>query len=175
MLNNESHNLMGTEQASLPTRSTCRRYCNCIFLSILAVLLLAIVVLAALAAGPLHAQCSVKWTIRLPCGNVSSLLVDQIKNWTTDDCPGKSQKCLYALISVSDDDIIATHTTPVLQFVDDIKFAFHPEESGPISLVRDHDPSLLQPLLNGLLGVTQLVCHPRFGDQLPQHAQSYDR
>ncbi|KAJ8255993.1 hypothetical protein COCON_G00198570 [Conger conger] len=86
------------------------------------------VVVVALAAGPLHAQCSVKWIINLPCDAVSSILADQIKNWTTEDCPGNSQKCLYALVSVRDN-IFATHTTPVLRFVDDIEFVFRPAES----------------------------------------------
>ncbi|KAJ8415244.1 hypothetical protein AAFF_G00009420 [Aldrovandia affinis] len=91
-------------------------------------LLLGIVVLVALAAGTLHVQCFVKWIISLPCGDVASLLVGQINYWTTDDCPGKSQKCLYALISVSDN-IIASHKIPVLSFVDDIECVFRPAES----------------------------------------------
>ncbi|KAI1899390.1 hypothetical protein AGOR_G00061280 [Albula goreensis] len=57
-----------------------------------------------------------------------------IQNWTTDHCPGKSQKCLYALISAGED-IIATHTTPVLRFVDDITFVFHPAESDGCIIV----------------------------------------
>ncbi|KAK6485194.1 hypothetical protein HHUSO_G13156 [Huso huso] len=84
--------------------------------------------MAALAAGPLHAQCSVKWTLSVPCMNVSSLLVAQINEWETEDCPGKSQKCLYSIVAVGDNELLATHTTPLMKFVDDIKFTFNSRE-----------------------------------------------
>lgn len=85
-------------------------------------LIVGVGVLCALAAGPLHAQCTVEWEIGIPCFDVSSLLVNQIKEWSTASCPGKSQRCLYSLISVNAEDITATHTTPVMRFVDDITF-----------------------------------------------------
>ncbi|KAI4872348.1 hypothetical protein NFI96_016871 [Prochilodus magdalenae] len=92
--------------------------------SAVALFVLGLGVLSALAAGPLHAQCSVIWTINIPCFDASSLLVNQIKGWTTESCPPKSQKCLYSLVAVNGDDIVATHTTPVMRFVDDITFNF---------------------------------------------------
>uniref|UniRef100_A0A672RDH3 Si:ch73-250a16.5 n=1 Tax=Sinocyclocheilus grahami TaxID=75366 RepID=A0A672RDH3_SINGR len=90
--------------------------------SVLAALVLGVGVLCALAAGPLHAQCFIEWKIGIPCFDVSSLLVNQIKEWSTETCPGKSQRCLYSLVSVNAEDITATHTTPVMRFVDDITF-----------------------------------------------------
>ncbi|TRY88849.1 hypothetical protein DNTS_016933 [Danionella cerebrum] len=92
--------------------------------SALAALVLGVGILGALAAGPLHAQCAVRWKIGLPCFDVSSLLVNQIKEWSTQSCPGTSQRCFYALVSVSSDDISATHSTPVMRFVDDVTFNF---------------------------------------------------
>ncbi|MCJ8732682.1 hypothetical protein PDJAM_G00214200 [Pangasius djambal] len=80
--------------------------------------------LSVLAAGPLHAHCSVTWSVNIPCFDASSLLVNQIKEWATESCPPKSQKCLYSLVSVIGDDIIATRASPVMRFTDDITFNF---------------------------------------------------
>lgn len=91
-------------------------------LCVSAFVLLIVGILCALAAGPLHAQCAVEWKIGVPCFDVSSLLVNQIKEWSTETCPGTSQRCRYALISVNAEDITATHTTPVMRFVDDVTF-----------------------------------------------------
>uniref|UniRef100_A0AAY4EV13 Uncharacterized protein n=1 Tax=Denticeps clupeoides TaxID=299321 RepID=A0AAY4EV13_9TELE len=90
-----------------------------------AVLALPLGVLSCLATGPLHARCAVNWNISIPCFDVCSLLVNQIKEWTTETCPKKSQKCLYSLVSVSTSSVVATHTTPTMKFVDDITFTFH--------------------------------------------------
>lgn len=35
--------------------------------------------------------------IGIPCFDVSALLVNQIKEWSTETCPGKSQRCLYSV------------------------------------------------------------------------------
>ncbi|KAK2905360.1 hypothetical protein Q8A67_007159 [Cirrhinus molitorella] len=115
--------LLRDEAVSSSTGSSCssnRKMAVCV--SVLAALVLGIGILCALAAGPLHAQCFVEWKIGIPCFDVSSLLVNQIKEWSTETCPGKSQRCLYSLVSVNADDITATHTTPVMRFVDDITF-----------------------------------------------------
>ncbi|XP_073768487.1 uncharacterized protein isoform X2 [Danio rerio] len=90
--------------------------------SAVGILVLGVGILCALAAGPLHAQCAVQWKIGIPCFDVSSLLVNQIKEWSTESCPGTSQRCLYSLVSVNTEDISATHTTPVMGFVDEISF-----------------------------------------------------
>ncbi|XP_073768489.1 uncharacterized protein isoform X4 [Danio rerio] len=69
--------------------------------SAVGILVLGVGILCALAAGPLHAQCAVQWKIGIPCFDVSSLLVNQIKEWSTESCPGTSQRCLYSGRSVS--------------------------------------------------------------------------
>ncbi|KAM9486420.1 uncharacterized protein Hap1MRO34_006464 [Clarias gariepinus] len=93
--------------------------------SVMALLVLGVGgLLSVLAAGPLHAQCSVTWSVDIPCFDASSLLVNQIKEWTTESCPPKSQKCLFSLVSVIGDDIIAIRTTPVMRLIDDIIFNF---------------------------------------------------
>ncbi|KAK3569553.1 hypothetical protein QTP86_034824 [Hemibagrus guttatus] len=94
-------------------------------MSVMGVLVLGVGgLLSVLAAGPLHAHCSVTWTVDIPCFDASSLLVNQIKEWTTEHCPPKSQKCLFSLVSVIGDDIIATRTTSVMRLIDDITFNF---------------------------------------------------
>lgn len=115
--------LLRNEAGSRSAGSSCsstRPMTVCV--SALAALVLGIGILCALAAGPLHAECFVEWKIGIPCFDVSSLLVNQIKEWSTETCPGKSQRCLYSLESVNAEDITATHTTPVMRFMDDITF-----------------------------------------------------
>ncbi|XP_056611029.1 uncharacterized protein LOC130427524 isoform X1 [Triplophysa dalaica] len=119
--------------------------------SALVLLIVGVGILSALAAGPLHAQCAVEWyvnrnkhkradnnsasqirvrldtllscrNIGIPCFDVSALLVNQIKEWSTETCTGTSQRCRYSLTTVNADDITATHTTPVMRFVDDLTF-----------------------------------------------------
>ncbi|KAA0716144.1 hypothetical protein E1301_Tti015854 [Triplophysa tibetana] len=90
--------------------------------SALVLLILGVGILCALAAGPLHAQCAVEWKIGISCFDVSALLVNQMKEWSTETCPGTSQRCRYSLTTVNADDITATHTTPVMRFVDDLTF-----------------------------------------------------
>ncbi|KAI5621057.1 hypothetical protein C0J50_18992 [Silurus asotus] len=63
-------------------------------------------------------------SVDIPCFDASSLLVNQIKEWTTENCAPQSHKCLYSLVSVIGDDITATRTSPVLRFYDDITFNF---------------------------------------------------
>ncbi|KAK7153604.1 hypothetical protein R3I94_007101 [Phoxinus phoxinus] len=110
------------EAFSLSSCSSNRTRTMVVCVSVLAALALGIGILCALAAGPLHAQCAVEWKLDITCFDVSSLLVNQIKEWSTETCHGKSQRCLYSLVSVNTEDITATHTTPVMRFVDDITF-----------------------------------------------------
>ncbi|TSK92864.1 Complement C1q-like protein 2 [Bagarius yarrelli] len=70
--------------------------------------------LSILAAGPLHAQCSVTWTVDIPCFDASSLL----------------------LVSVIGDDITATRTTPVLRFIEDISFNFSSTSTDSCEIQR---------------------------------------
>ncbi|KAL7865537.1 hypothetical protein SRHO_G00107840 [Serrasalmus rhombeus] len=120
----ESRDLLSSEAVSPSPESARWVNCKSVCVSAVALLVLGVGVLSALAVGPLHAQCSVMWSIHIPCFDASSLLVNQIKEWTTESCPPKSQKCLYSLVAVNGDDIVATHTTPVMRFVDDITFNF---------------------------------------------------
>lgn len=123
-MSSESRDLLRSE--AVPPSSESPRGVNCrsVWVSLLALFALCVGVLCALAAGPLHAQCSAIWSINIPCFDASSLLVNQIKEWTTESCPPKSQKCLYSLVAINGDDIVATHTTPVMKFVDDITLNF---------------------------------------------------
>lgn len=41
-------------------------------------------------------------TVEIACFDASSLLVNQIKEWTTESCPPKSQKCLYSVSNYTD-------------------------------------------------------------------------
>ncbi|KAG9271530.1 hypothetical protein AMEX_G14461 [Astyanax mexicanus] len=124
-MSSESRDLLRNEAAPpSPAESARGVKSRSVWEFLLALAVLCVGVLSALAAGPLHAQCFTTWSISIPCFDASSLLVNQIKEWTTDSCPPKSQKCLYSLVAVNGDNIVATHTTPLMRFVDDITLNF---------------------------------------------------
>jgi len=101
-----------------------------------ALVLLCIVagVSAGLMPYPWHASCQVEWTIGESCSVVNEKIVNQINAWKgesgcgvlSDTCPKMpcGQNCLYELVSQSDDQIKATHATPVARYVDDVSFKF---------------------------------------------------
>jgi hypothetical protein len=75
---------------------------------------------------PLTAQCSIKWNFpSLSCGSVKQRLVDQIKLWDMNFPCNGSQRCLYQMKSVSDTQLLASHTTPVKRYVDSLTFTFN--------------------------------------------------
>uniref|UniRef100_W5MWR2 Uncharacterized protein n=1 Tax=Lepisosteus oculatus TaxID=7918 RepID=W5MWR2_LEPOC len=78
-------------------------------------------------AGPLHAQCKVEWFFGVPCRDVYTSLVTQIKTWkTAAGCAHGGEKCLYQLESANVHFIKAKHTTPVKRYVDDLSFRLVP-------------------------------------------------
>lgn len=75
--------------------------------------------------GSLHASCKIEWTWAVNCTTVKNAILKQISIWTSDDnCKHGGEKCLYTLKKVTEDQIFATHTTPVRHFVDDLTFTF---------------------------------------------------
>uniref|UniRef100_V9L069 Uncharacterized protein n=1 Tax=Callorhinchus milii TaxID=7868 RepID=V9L069_CALMI len=84
---------------------------------------LLLALLTRATAGPLHAQCSVKWTFGVSCANVYEELVTQIKKWkTAENCAHGGEKCLYTLKSANVHYIVAEHTSPMHKYVDNITF-----------------------------------------------------
>ncbi|KAL9967011.1 hypothetical protein ACROYT_G025165 [Oculina patagonica] len=75
---------------------------------------------------PLHASCKIDWIWAVNCTFVKTTIVSQIYKWnSTDNCPdGHGEKCLYKLKEVTEDQILATHTTPEHHYVDDLTFTF---------------------------------------------------
>ncbi|XP_076858998.1 uncharacterized protein LOC143512496 [Brachyhypopomus gauderio] len=127
-MSSESNDLLREEEVLAdPARRT---NCNVVCVSVLVLVVLCIGLLAAVAAEHIQAQCSVIWDINISCFDVSSLLVNQIKEWATESCPPKSRKCMYSLVAVNDDDIVAMRTTPIMRFVDDITFNFSSPSSN---------------------------------------------
>jgi len=100
----------------------------------LVLIILAAGVTAGIMPYPWHASCQVEWTIGEPCTAVQEKLVNQINAWQGDNGCGKvsdtcpkmpcGQNCLYDLVSQNDNEIQATHATPVARYVDDVSFKF---------------------------------------------------
>eukprot|EP00088_Acartia_fossae_P018312 TRINITY_DN20578_c0_g1_i6.p1 TRINITY_DN20578_c0_g1~~TRINITY_DN20578_c0_g1_i6.p1 ORF type:complete len:175 (-),score=31.02 TRINITY_DN20578_c0_g1_i6:489-1013(-) len=112
---------------------------GCCSVSVLLVLL-AGGVTAGLMPYPWHASCQVDWFINdQKCSAVKEKLVNQINAWqgdsgcgqVSDTCPSMpcGQKCLYELVSQSDQEIVATHKTPVARYIDDVTFTFEQTDS----------------------------------------------
>lgn len=74
---------------------------------------------------PLHASCQAKWYFETDCGVIHKSIVNQIKTWTSaDNCKNGGEKCLYSLLQDSENEIVATHTTPKKHYIDDMTFYF---------------------------------------------------
>jgi len=97
----------------------------------------------------LHAECSVTWTLSIPCVDAQALVVYQMHAWENNPCPdpvdGKphGQKCNYE--HLGDEGLVTkgTHTTPIHEYVDDLKFTFEnpPSMSGVGCVVKAHSIS----------------------------------
>jgi hypothetical protein len=85
-------------------------------------------VFAFIQAGPSHASCKLEWNWPATnCKVVADKLLSQIDLWKTrDNCAQGGEKCLYKLVSQSDTEIKATHTTPKKDYVDDLTFTLVP-------------------------------------------------
>jgi len=82
---------------------------------------------------PWHASCVINWSIPQTCDTVKSLIVKQLQQWESSECPGVSedcpslpcgQLCLYNFTSWDSEDltISGTHQTPKHRFTDDLTF-----------------------------------------------------
>merc|ERR1712110_415522 len=80
---------------------------------------------------PLTAQCAIKWDFpSMSCAMVKSKILEQIAAWGMDkDCAG-SQRCLYKLKASTDNQITASHTTPIKRYVDSLTFTFNDAAAG---------------------------------------------
>ena len=83
----------------------------------------------SLEAIPWHASCELDWEWKtMNCNSIQDKLVDQINLWTDDSNCKKvkngGEKCLYHLLSRTDDRIEATHTTPIQRYIDDLTIKF---------------------------------------------------
>merc|ERR1712110_369471 len=90
---------------------------------------------------PLHASCSVKWTLSESCTSAQQKIIDQMNLWDNEDCETKpdddkphGQKCLYHHTGTEGAVTTGTHTTPIHRYVDDLTFTFI-EGSDPTCLV----------------------------------------
>lgn len=76
--------------------------------------------------GPIHASCNIDWNFGISCNETSQKIVAQMVKWGEIDC-GTSEKCLYKLKSKNETTLLATHTTPVKKYVDDLTFTLKPQ------------------------------------------------
>lgn len=93
--------------------------------------------------GPLHASCKIDWIWAVNCDKVKTAIVDQIHKWTShDNCPDgqPGEKCLYTLKNVTEYQILATHTTPVKHYKDDLTFTFG-KNGSEICMVQGYSTS----------------------------------
>merc|ERR1712037_736594 len=81
--------------------------------------------------GPLHASCSVTWTLSESCASAQQKIIDQMNLWDNEDCETKpdddkphGQKCLYHHTGTEGFVTTGTHTTPIHHYVDDLTFTF---------------------------------------------------
>merc|ERR1711992_347409 len=91
---------------------------------------------------PLHASCSVKWTLSESCASAQEKIIGQMNLWDNEDCETKpdddqphGQKCLYHHTGTEGSVTTGTHTTPIHRYVDDLTFTLM-DGSG---LVNDPD------------------------------------
>lgn len=82
---------------------------------------------------PLHASCQIDYQFKSQsCEEVKAALVKQIDLWKGTECgegDGIHQRCRYALVDEKNNEIIATHVTPLKKYIDDMNMKFK-EESG---------------------------------------------
>merc|ERR1712018_540626 len=69
---------------------------------------------------PLHASCSVKWTLSESCTSAQQKIIDQMNLWDNEDCETKpdddkphGQKCLYHHTGTEGLVTTGTHTAPI--------------------------------------------------------------
>merc|ERR1712179_240797 len=94
----------------------------------------------AIMPYPWHASCKIKWEIEESCEEFKTKIINQISEWegeslcgtVSDSCPGLpcGQKCLYQFISTTPSSVVATHTTPLARYVDDVSFTMVQKGSG---------------------------------------------
>merc|ERR1711928_296509 len=103
---------------------------------------------------PLHASCSVKWTLSESCASAQEKIIDQMNLWDNEDCETKpdddkphGQKCLYHHTGTEGSVTTGIHTTPIHRYVDDLTFTFI-EGSDPTCLVDAYSVSETLSLLD---------------------------
>merc|ERR1712013_219810 len=89
---------------------------------------------------PWHASCMVRWKVSLSCQLFKTKIINQLELWKDESlcptdpltCPSPpcGQNCLYKFISSTANTVLATHTTPVARYVDDITFTMSNNGSG---------------------------------------------
>merc|ERR1719492_676889 len=85
---------------------------------------------------PLHASCSVKWTLSESCATAQQKIIDQMNLWDNEDCgptddnKPHGQKCLYHHTGTEGYTTTGTHTTPIHRYVDDLTFKFENQDNG---------------------------------------------
>merc|ERR1712079_89016 len=85
-------------------------------------ILLAVSLSGSQVAGYPGALCNVTYEIPSPCGEVFSLLTQQMQEWDNSTACRGGQKCLYVHTETSDQFVKGSHITPVIRYVDDIIF-----------------------------------------------------
>ncbi|RDD40198.1 hypothetical protein TrispH2_007141 [Trichoplax sp. H2] len=112
------------------------------FLAIVAAF--SVILLDSSQGFPFHASCHITWNFGIPCSQVSSQLVKQIRKWSTSSCaPSARESCNYKLLSASSTQIRASHATPVHRYVDDLTFLFFPSKTSSTCMSKGYSKSTI--------------------------------
>ncbi|KAF2349725.1 hypothetical protein FHG87_019519 [Trinorchestia longiramus] len=107
----------------------CCRCCCLLALIVTIIVAASMGLFTAFFPYPSHASCTVKWEFGEFCSAVEDRLVNQIKDWSHDDCNTK-QRCNYQFLGRDTGVIRGTHTTPILAYKDSFNFTFAESAAG---------------------------------------------
>lgn len=126
-------------QVELPPESATKKMsCGCKFVLVVMVMLTVIGASCVTVNAfffPLHASCKITYKFNSDdCTSVKKSIIEQIDAWSGTECGEETsvhQKCRYALVQEKQSKIIATHTTPLKKYIDDMTLDFESTSTTP--------------------------------------------
>lgn len=109
---------------------SCGCKCCCIvFAAIILFIAASLGLFASIFPYPSHASCRVDWVFGQPCSTVKIKLINQIKDWSYDECTTK-QQCNYEYLGEEGNTIRGLHTTLMIKYVDKFNFTMNAGYDG---------------------------------------------
>ncbi|KAK9538620.1 hypothetical protein VZT92_003782 [Zoarces viviparus] len=106
-------------------------------------LLIASALLAAASAVD-QSTCNLIWFFPLPCTEPVSGLVSQVKAWSTKECHGSQEECMYEIIKESSTYLEVRHTSLSTHKTTEMAFEFTPPAGPPFCKVRARSTTMSQ-------------------------------